>query len=74
MCVWCVCDSLEVAAIDEGTVHSLNRPHCLLPLGVGDVGSNAGALRRGRRGEEQCGSHVSLNKPLISPVWYELAN
>ena len=60
-----VCDSLEVAAIDEGTVHSLNRPHCLLPLGVGDVGSHTGALQRGRRGEKQCGSHLSLNKRMV---------
>ena len=38
-------DSLEVAAINVGTVHCLNGLHCFFPSGISDVCSNTGTLQ-----------------------------
>ena len=43
-CAYITVDPLEVAPVNEGTVDCLNGPHCFLPLGIGDVGSDTGTL------------------------------
>lgn len=43
-CLNITVDPLEVAPVNEGTVDCLNGSHCFFSLGVGDVGSNTGAL------------------------------
>ena len=64
-CAYITMDPLEVAPVNEGTVDCLNGPHCFLPLGIGDVGSDTGTLVGVGVGQ-QWGPLASVNKLLTS--------